>query len=109
MSAGSAVTGAEIDDLICGAHDGGFVFDDDDCISRIAEVFENLNESFGVAWMQANAGFVEDEQGIDEPRAEAGCEVDPLGFAAGQGSGRAIECEIAEANFVEVPESGAYF
>src|SRR6185503_872745 len=102
MSAGGAVARTEIDNLICGAHDGGLVLDDNDGIAGVAEVFENANESFGIAWMQADTGFIENEQGIDEPRAEAGRKIDAFGFTAGQGAGRAIECEITEPHFVKV-------
>lgn len=109
VAAGFAVAGAEIDDLVGGAHDGGFVFDDDDGVAGGTEALEDLDEAGGVAGVKADAGFVEDEEGVHEARTEAGGEVDAFGFAAGKGACGAIEGEIAEANFFEVAEAGADF
>ncbi len=108
-AAGFATAGAEFDNLIGDADDAGFVFDDDDGVAGVAQAFEDAGEALGVAGMEANAGFVEDEQGVDEAGTEAGGEVDTLSFAAGERARLAVEGEVAEANFLEIAEAGAGF
>lgn len=107
--AGFALAGAEIDDLIGGAHDAGFVLDDDDGVAGVAEVFQDADEPRRVARMQADARFVEDEEGVDEAGAEAGGEVDAAGLAAGERARGTVEREVAEAGFDEVAEPGTDF
>ena len=46
--------------------------------------FENPHEPLGITRVQADAGLVEDIQGIHEARAKAGGQVHTLRFAAGQ-------------------------
>ena len=84
FAAGGAVARADVHDLIGGAHDAGLVFDDDDGVAGVAKFFKDADESVGVARMQADAGFVEDEKRVHQTRAEAGGEIDALGFAAAQ-------------------------
>ena len=72
------------DDFIGRAHDGRFVFDHHDCVPGIAQASQDANELFGVTRVQAYARFIEDEQGIYQPRTEAGREVHALGFSAGE-------------------------
>ncbi len=103
------MAGPEVHDLIRGAHHAGFVFDDHDGVAGIAQLFEDADQPFGVARMQADARFVEHEQRVDQPRAEAGGEIHALGFAAGERARRAVEREIAQADFVEVAEARADF
>ena len=57
--------------------------------------------------MEADGGFVEDEESIRERGAEAGGEVDAFHFAAGESAGLTVEGEVAEADFIEVAESGS--
>src|ERR1700722_743600 len=85
------------------------MFDDDDGVAGVAERFEDADEAVGVAGMQADAGFVEDEERVDQARAKASGEIDTLGFAAGKGTRGAIKREIAEADVVEVTEARADF
>ena len=82
VTAGFAMARAEIDEMIGGAHDGGFVFHNDDGIPEVTQTLEDGDEALGIARMQSDAGFVEDIQGVDETRPEAGGEVDAFGFAA---------------------------
>jgi hypothetical protein len=63
-------------------HDRRLVFDDDDRVSAVAETVEDPDEAVGVAGMQADGGFVEHVEGVDQAGAEAGGEVDPFGFTA---------------------------
>ena len=103
------MAGPQVHDLIGGAHDGGLVFHDDHRVAGVAEVFEEAHQPGGVAGMEAHAGFIEDEQGVDQAGTQAGGEVDTLGFTAGERARRTIEGEVAKADFDEVAEAGFDF
>lgn len=90
-----------VHDLIRGAHDAGLVFDHHDGVAGVAEFLKDAHEAVGVTRVQADAGFVENEESIDQTRAETGGEIDALGFATAQRARRAIQCQVAEADFVE--------
>ena len=98
FSAGGAVAGAKINDLVRRADHAGLVFDDHDRVAGVAQLFEDADQPFGVARMQADAGLVEHEERIDQTRAQAGGEVHPFGFAAGERARRAVQGEIAQAD-----------
>jgi hypothetical protein len=83
VAPGRALPRPKVDDLVGGAHDAGFVFDDDDGVAGVAKILEDANQAFGIPRMEPHAGFVEDEQGVHHAGSEAGGEVDALGFAAG--------------------------
>jgi hypothetical protein len=72
LAAGLAVAGSQIDDLVGRAHDFGLVFDDDDGVARVAQALRNANEASGVAGVQADAGFVKNEERVDQARPQAG-------------------------------------
>jgi hypothetical protein len=88
------------------SHDRFLVLDDEDGVAAITEAFHDPDELGHVARMEADARFVENEQGVDQGIAEAGGEIDPLDFAATERARGAIESEIAEADFEEVSEAG---
>ncbi len=94
-------SGAEVEDVV-GMADGVFVvFDDEDGVAEVAEVFEGVDEALVVSLMEADGGFVEDVEDSAEAGADLRGEADALAFAAGQGGGGAVEGEIAEAYGVE--------
>ena len=105
LAAAFALAGPEIDDFVRRAHHGGFVFDDDDGVSGIAEFLENLDELGGVARVEADARFIQNKESVYQARAEAGGEIDALGFAAREGTGGTIQCQVAESNFIEITEA----
>jgi hypothetical protein len=59
---------------------------------------EEIEKAAGVAWVESDAGFVENEEGSCKAGAEATGEVDALKFPAREGSGGAVESEVAEAD-----------
>ena len=103
------MTGTNVHNLIRRAHHGGFMFDHNHRVPGVAQLFENVNESVRVARMQADTGFVEDEERIHQPGAKAGGQIDALGFAARKSARRTVESKIAQADFGEVGEAGADF
>jgi len=81
------------------------VFYYDDGISLVAEAVEDVDEASGIARVETDGGFVEDEEGAGEVGAETGGEVDACGFSSGKGAGFAVESEVVEADAGEVVEA----
>ena len=85
----------EVDDAISRAHGVFVVFDDEDSIAAVAEVAERLDEAIVVAWVQADAGLVEDVECARKGRAELGGETDALGFTTRERVGATVQGEVA--------------
>ena len=102
MSAAAAGRGAHFDHVVGGADHRFVVFDDDDGVASIGERADDRDETMNVAWVEADAGFIEDEERVDEGGAEAGGEIDALDFAAGERFRLAVEGEVGEADLSEV-------
>src|SRR5690606_5675102 len=98
--------GAEVDEVVGGAHDGLLVLDHDQRITLVAEVVHDANEALDVAGVEADGRLIENEQRVRQRRAEATGEVDPLDLPAGEGACGAVEGEVTEADLVEVSEAG---
>ncbi len=62
----------------------------------------DADEGFDVAGMEADGGFVEDEESLRKAGAETGGEVDAGDFATTQGACRSVEGEVGEPNLLEV-------
>ena len=105
LAAGFPASGSDVGEPIGGADDGFFVFDDEQGVSFVAQTAHDAEELSEIARVESDAGFVHDEERVDQRGAEAGGEIDALDFAAGEGAGRTVEREIAEADFAEVGEA----
>ena len=107
LAARGAVAGAEVNDLVRGADHAGLVFDDHDGVAGIAQLLEQADQAFGVARVQADARLVQHEERIHQAGAQAGGEIDALGFAAGERARRAIQRQIAQADLVEIARAAS--
>ncbi len=96
-----AGAGAQIDDVVGGAHHVGIVLHHHDGVAEVAQFFEDADEAAGVAAVQADGGLVEHVAGAHQARAEAGGELDALRFAAGKRGREAVEREVFEPDVVE--------
>ena len=85
------------------------MFDDDDGVACIAQLLKQANEPFGVARMQPDARFIQNEKGVHQPGAKAGSDVHPFGFAAGERPCRSVQCKVAQADIVEVSQTRMHF
>jgi hypothetical protein len=108
VAAAGAGLGADFDDVIGRADHRLVVLDDDHGVAGVGERADDADEPVDVARMQADARLVEDEERVDERRAEAGGEVDALHFAAGERARGAVEGEVAEADLLQVAEAGQH-
>ena len=95
-----------VDEVVGLAHDGFVVFDNDQGVSFVAEIVHDLCEAVDVAVVEADGGFVENEESLGQCRSQTGSEVDAGDFATAQGTGRAVQGEVAQANFAKVIEAG---
>ena len=109
FAARGAATGAEFDEIIRGADHRLLVFDDEQSVSFVAQVLHHADEPARVARMQADAWFVEHEERVHERGAETRREIHALDLAAAQRARRAVEREVAEADFDEVAQTRGDF
>ena len=75
------------------------MLDDQDCIPRVHQRLQDLNELVDVGHVEAGGGLVED---IDRPpcgaAAQLRCQLHPLGFAAGEGGGALPQLHVAKSH-----------
>ena len=64
LAAVLAAAGADLDEVVGGAHDGFLVLDDEQRVALVAQAVHHADEPADVARMQADAGFVEDEERV---------------------------------------------
>src|SRR5436305_5771183 len=77
-----AGAGAEVGEVVGGAHGLLVVLYDDDGVPEVAQALERSDQLRVVALMQADRGLVEDVEHADERRADLRREADPLRLAA---------------------------
>ena len=91
-------SGAEFEEIFRGPDDRFIVLNDEDSVAGGAEFMKKIEKAAGVARVESDAGFVENEESSREAGAETAGEVDALEFPAREGSGGSIESEVAEAD-----------
>ena len=96
FAAAHARAGAEIDDVVGGAHRVFVVLDHDDRVALIAQPLERRQQPIVVARVQSDRRFVEDVQHADQSAADLPGEANSLCLAAGERRGRAVERQIVE-------------
>jgi len=52
--------------MVCGFHHFLIVFDDEDSVTQVSEVFEDLDQTVCVTRVEADGGLVEHIAGTDE-------------------------------------------
>jgi hypothetical protein len=72
---------AQFENIFGGANDGFVVLYDEDGITSSAEFSKEIEEATRITRMEADTGFIEDEESASETGAEAVGEVDALEFA----------------------------
>ena len=93
-----ARSGSEVDDMVTGADRVFIVFDDQYRIAEIAQMAQRLNQSFVIALMQADRGFIEHIHDPGQTRTNLASQSDSLTFAARKGLGWAVEGKVIEAH-----------
>ena len=109
LAAVAAGAGAEVDEVVGGAHRLLVVLDDDDRVAEVAQLAERREQPRVVALVQPDARLVEDVEHADEARADLRREPDALRLAAGERLGAAAEREVVEADVDEEAQAVAHF
>src|SRR5882724_8544582 len=91
----------EIEDAIGCAHNLGVVLDDQDGITQIAQIMQDVDELRGIAAVESDRRFVEDVKRPDQARAERRCQLNALGLATGEGRGHAAQGEIFQPDLIQ--------
>ena len=92
---------AHVDEPVGAAHHLLVVLDDDHRVAEVAQPLERPDQPVVVALVEPDRRLVEDVEDADELRADLGREPQPLGLAAGERRGGAVEREVADADVVE--------
>ena len=78
-------------------------------IARIAQALHGHDDAVHVTRMQADAGFVQHKQRVDQRGAQRSRQIDTLHFAARQCAALAVQREVANADIAQVFEPCADF
>ena len=100
-----AGTGAEIDEVVGGAHRALVVLDHDHGVAEVAQPVERRDQLLVVALVEADRGLVEDVEHADKARADLRRQPDPLRLAARERAGRALQRQVADPDVVEEGEA----
>ena len=109
VTAQDAGPGADVNDLVCGAHGVLVVLDNDERVAEVPEVLEGIQELVVVPLVQADGRLVEDIEHAHEAGADLGGQADALALAAGEGGRGPGQRQIAEAHVLEEAQPGADF
>ncbi len=91
----------QIDDMI-GLANGVFIMlYHDHRIAQIPQALKRFQKPVIVPLMQANRGLIQHIENTGQPAANLAREPDPLGFAARQGSARAVEVQVIQPDIVK--------
>ncbi len=102
LSAVVARFGADVDDPVGRTDHLLLVFNHDDGVADVAQLFEHAHQPVRVARMQADRGFVENVERTDEVAAQRRGQVDALRLAARKRRAQAVERQIAQSHVGEV-------
>ena len=105
----AAGAGAEVQHAVGRQHHGGVVLYHHQCVARVFKALHGLVDARHVARVQADAGLVQHEQGVDQRCAQRRGEVDALHLAAAQGAALPVEREVAQAHVAQVLQARGDF
>ncbi len=77
-------------------------------VAEVAHALQGFDQPFVVALVEADRRLVEHVEHPHQLRADLGGEADALAFAAGEGGGRTVEREVADADVFEEAEAVAH-
>ncbi len=85
-----ACPGPDVNQGIRSMHEEGVMLHHDDCIALVPKGLQDLEQVIGVFRVQTDAGFVQNVEGAHEARAQAGRQVNALGFSTAERGSRTI-------------------
>ena len=109
VPAALARAGAHVDHAVGGKHHGRVMLDNDQRVAGVAQALHRLDDAVHVTRVQADAGFVQHEQGVDQRGAQCGGEVDALHLAARQRAALPVQREVTDAHIAQITQTRADF
>ena len=100
---------ADVEHAVGGKHHLRIVFDHHQRIAGITQPLHDADHPAHVARMQADAGLIQHEEGIDQRGAERGGQIDALDLATRQRPRLPVEGEISETNIGQIAQACAHF
>ena len=85
------------------------VLDDDQGVAEVPEPGERFDQAAVVPLVQADGRLVQDVEHAHQAGADLGGQPDALGFAAGQGPGRAFQVQVLEPDVEQEGQPGLDF
>ena len=82
LAAVNARAGADVDDEIRRAHRVLVVLDDQNRVSKVAQMAKRIEKLIIIALVKADGGLVENVENAHKARADLRCKPDPLALAA---------------------------
>ena len=110
-NAAAAHTGAgtHVQNAVRAQHHRRVVLHHHQGVAGIAQAQHGQVDAVHVARVQANAGLIQDKQGVDQGGAQGRGQVDALYLTATQGAALSVQREVANADIAEVLQPGANF
>ena len=105
----NARAGADVDEVVRGAHGVLVMLHHDEAVAQIPEVFQRRQQLIVVPLVQPDGRLVQNIQHPHQAAANLGSQPDPLALAAGEGPGAAGQRQIAETHGLQKAQPGANF
>ena len=96
VAAVAACFGAEVDNVVGGAHHGLVVLDNHDGVPEVAQALKGADEAVAVDRVEADGGLVADVEDAHKGGPDLGGETDALGLAPGERAGSPVEREVLQ-------------
>src|SRR5207302_5674649 len=104
-----AATGADVDQIVCGANDLFLVLDNQQRVAFVAQVMHHAQQLADIARVQSDARFIHDKERADKRCAKTSREVYSLNFAAAQRARGSIKRKITDADLAQIIQARADF
>ena len=105
MSSFGTCARAKLDEVICTAESFLIVLDEDEGVSEVAKMEEEIEEAGVIGGVEADTGFIEDIEDAGEAPADLGGESCAAGFSSRKSVHGAIEGEISETELLKKAEA----
>jgi hypothetical protein len=109
VTAGRSAFGTEVDDVVYRFYNIEIVFDHEDSVAFVYQLVQYSEKFFDILKMKAGSRFIQDIKSLTSGAAgKLGSELDALGFTTRERGSGLAEADIAEADFAQGLELGAY-
>ena len=109
LAAALARPRAHVDDAVGRPHHRRVMLHHHQRVASIAQAQHRLGDAVHVARVQADAGLVQHEQGVDQRGAQRRRQVDALHLAATQGAALPVQRQVADADIAQIAQPVADF